>query len=149
MCRFKPADCRNRVVVRHVLAGREDGEHIAGERCRAGDTGKRGGRSVDLHQIERTGLEGEIALDRHRLPDTPAAPGANVPPELSACLPTVPTPMSMPPLFTLVRLELAIEPSTSNVPPLTAVAPVYGLMPDSVSVPVQSLSAPSCWCHPE
>jgi hypothetical protein len=32
-------------------------------------------------------------------------------------------PVSVPPLFTVVRLDGAIEPSTSSVPPLTAVRP--------------------------
>ena len=41
----------------------------------------------------------------------------------------------MAPLFTVTG-ELAIEPFTISVPALTAVAPEYVLMPDSVSVPV-------------
>jgi hypothetical protein len=62
-------------------------------------------------------------------------PGANVPPLLIVVAPTVPVPASMAPLFTVTG-ELAIEPFTISVPALTAVAPEYVLMPDSVSVPV-------------
>ena len=50
------------------------------------------------------------------------APGASVPP-LTATLPVVPVPPSVPPLFTVVA-EVAIDPPTSNVPPLIVVAPV-------------------------
>jgi hypothetical protein len=57
------------------------------------------------------------------VPGTPA-PGAKVPPLLTCVLPTVPVPPSVPPLFTLVRLDDAIEPFTSSVPPLTLVVPV-------------------------
>lgn len=48
--------------------------------------------------------------------------------------PTVPVPASRAPEFT-VTAEFAIEPFTISVPELTAVAPEYVLLPDSVSVP--------------
>ena len=47
-----------------------------------------------------------------------------MPPLLIWVLPTVPVPISVPPLLTVVRLDVAIEPSTSSVPRLTVVAPV-------------------------
>jgi hypothetical protein len=50
-------------------------------------------------------------------------PGASVPP-LIVVMGKVPTPLKVPPLFTVNPLEEAIEPSTSSVPPLTIVAPV-------------------------
>ncbi len=50
-------------------------------------------------------------------------PGASTPPAETLVVPTVPEPPSVPPLFT-VTFELAIEPLTRSVPPLTVVAPV-------------------------
>ena len=50
----------------------------------------------------------------------------NVPPDMIVAVAgsTVPVPVKVPPEFTVTLLELVIEPMTSNVPPLTAVAPV-------------------------
>jgi hypothetical protein len=53
----------------------------------------------------------------------PALPGASVPPAM-AVLPTVPLPASTAPGFTVVSEDNALQPSTTSVPPLTAVAPV-------------------------
>ena len=50
-----------------------------------------------------------------------ALPGASVPP-VTATLPTVPVPASVPPALTVVALT--IEPSTTSLPPFTVVAPV-------------------------
>src|SRR5215469_11329024 len=47
-------------------------------------------------------------------------PGAKMPPLLTSRLPTVPVPISMAPALTVVRLDDAIEPSTSSTPPFTA-----------------------------
>ena len=62
-----------------------------------------------------------------RLPCTVSVPielpGDSVPP-LMVVLPTVPVPPSVPPAFTVVVGEAAIEPFTSSVPPLTMVLPV-------------------------
>ena len=58
------------------------------------------------------------------VPGTPAAPGANVPPELICVLPTEPVPIRVAPFPTVVKLEEAIEPVTSSLPELTLVAPV-------------------------
>ena len=61
-----------------------------------------------------------------RLPCTVSVPielpGESVPP-LIVVLPIVPLPPMVPPALT-VRAELAIEPFTDSVPPLTVVAPV-------------------------
>ena len=57
------------------------------------------------------------------LPATPE-PGAKMPPLLICVAPTVPVPASVPPLFTLVRLDAAIEPFTKSVPASTVVVPV-------------------------
>src|ERR1700730_6944972 len=65
-----------------------------------------------------------------RLPDTvivpggPTGPGTRKPPVLTTVKPTVPLPRSAAPLFTVVRLDDAIEPFTINPPPLIVVAPV-------------------------
>jgi hypothetical protein len=55
-----------------------------------------------------------------------ALPGANVPPLMIVVVvgSTMPVPLSVPPEFTVTLLVLAIKPSTSSVPELTAVAPV-------------------------
>ncbi len=53
----------------------------------------------------------------------PALPGASVPPAI-AVLPTVPLPASVPPAFTVVSADNAVEPLTTSMPPLTVVAPV-------------------------
>jgi hypothetical protein len=58
------------------------------------------------------------------VPGVPAWPGANVPPELITAVPTLPVPVSVPPVLTLVRDEAAIDPSISNMPALILVAPV-------------------------
>jgi hypothetical protein len=50
-------------------------------------------------------------------------PGANELPALINRLPTVPMPERTAALLTVVRLELAIEPSTSSTPALTLVGP--------------------------
>jgi hypothetical protein len=50
-------------------------------------------------------------------------PGESVPPLLMVVLPMMPLPPMVPPALT-VRAELAIEPFTDSVPPLTVVAPV-------------------------
>ncbi len=49
-------------------------------------------------------------------------PGASAPPDI-AVLPTVPLPPSVPPAFTVVSDEVAVEPLTESVPALTVVAP--------------------------
>jgi hypothetical protein len=49
-------------------------------------------------------------------------PGANTPP-LIVVMPTEPVPFSVPPAFTVVIDEDAIEPLTVSVPPLIVVAP--------------------------
>ena len=53
----------------------------------------------------------------------PALPGARMPPVM-AVLPTVPLPASVPPAFTVVSDDNAVEPSTIRLPALTVVAPV-------------------------
>ena len=55
-----------------------------------------------------------------------ALPGASVPPLMIVVVAgsTVPLPDSVPPEFTVTLLVLAIEPSTSSVPPLMMVLPV-------------------------
>ena len=58
------------------------------------------------------------------VPGVPGVPGAKVPPLLTWVLPTVPAPTSVALLFTLVRLDAAIEPATISVPPLIVVGPV-------------------------
>jgi hypothetical protein len=50
-------------------------------------------------------------------------PGASVPP-LTVVSPTMPLPPSVPPAFTVVSADDAIEPFTESVPALTVVAPV-------------------------
>jgi hypothetical protein len=50
------------------------------------------------------------------------APGDSVPPTMTVG-PTVPLPPSVPLAFTVVRLDVAIEPFTSSVPAFTVVAP--------------------------
>jgi hypothetical protein len=50
-------------------------------------------------------------------------PGESVPPLPTVSPPMLPVPRSVPPEFT-VTAELAIEPFTTSVPALTAVAPV-------------------------
>ena len=56
------------------------------------------------------------------LPGIPHA-GAKVPPLLTASWPTVPVPVSAAPELTMSAHELAIEPVTFSVPPLTSVMP--------------------------
>ena len=69
-------------------------------------------------------MNDEAALHGERAEDAAAAlPGASVPPAM-AVLPTVPLPASVPPAFTVVSADVAVEPSTISVPPLTVVAPV-------------------------
>jgi hypothetical protein len=57
-------------------------------------------------------------------PGVPTGPGTRKPPLLTTVEPTVPLPSSAAPLFTVVRLDDAIEPFTIKAPPLTVVAPV-------------------------
>jgi hypothetical protein len=57
-------------------------------------------------------------------PAIPGRPGIKLPPFPIAVAPTVPVPPSVPPEPTVVRLEAAIEPLTSSMPPSTAVAPL-------------------------
>jgi hypothetical protein len=57
--------------------------------------------------------------------------------------PTVPVPMSAAPLFTVVKIDDAIEPSTISAPAFTVVGPVY------VLVPVIVAPVPFCWSAPE
>src|SRR5262249_12356999 len=56
------------VGARHIAPGREDSVHRTRERGAAAGRyiGARRSRGIDLHQIERTRLEGEIALYGHR-----------------------------------------------------------------------------------
>jgi hypothetical protein len=58
------------------------------------------------------------------LPGVPTGPGTRKPPVLMAVGPTVPLPLSAAPLFTVVRLDDAIEPFTISAPEFTVVAPV-------------------------
>ena len=51
-------------------------------------------------------------------------PGAKVPPEATVVPPTKPLPASSAPDATVVRLLVAIEPSTTSAPPSTSVVPV-------------------------
>jgi hypothetical protein len=78
--------------------------------------------------LPETSTRYAAALAITRLPCTVNVPielpGASVPPLLIAAEPTVPLPPSVPPAFTVVRIDVAIEPFTSNVPALTVVAPV-------------------------
>jgi hypothetical protein len=61
-----------------------------------------------------------------------ALPGASVPPLMMVVVavmmlvpaPTSSAPLKVPPAFTVTFDELAIEPSTSNVPAFTVVLPV-------------------------
>src|SRR5262249_52467201 len=53
------------VALPRVAAGCEHGLHGAGERCGA-HIGNRGGRGVDLHEVDRARLEREIAGYGHR-----------------------------------------------------------------------------------
>jgi hypothetical protein len=64
-----------------------------------------------------------------------ALPGASVPPLMIEVVAgsTTPVPLKVPPELTVTLDERAIEPSTSSVPPLTVVEPVYVL-----SVPVRT-----------
>jgi len=94
---------------------------------------------LSLHQVQRTGLEGEIACHHHGRPGVPL-PGAKMPPLAIVVLPTVPMPVSAPPAFTVVRLDDAMEPSTCRKPPLTIVVPVYVFVPERISVPVPVFS---------
>src|SRR4249919_1771042 len=58
------------------------------------------------------------------VPGVPTGPGTRKPPALTWVVPTVPLPRSAAPLFTVVRLDDAIEPFTISAPPLIVVAPV-------------------------
>ena len=51
-------------------------------------------------------------------------PGARKPPALMTVEPTVPVPRSAAPLFTVVRLDDAIEPFTISAPAATVVVPL-------------------------
>ena len=62
------------------------------------------------------------------VPGVPTGPGTRKLPVLTTVEPTVPLPRSAAPLFTVVRLDDAIEPFTIKAPPLTLVAPVYVLL---------------------
>jgi hypothetical protein len=57
-------------------------------------------------------------------PGVPTGPGMRKPPLLMAVGPTVPLPLSEAPLFTVVRLDDAIEPFTIRAPELIVVASV-------------------------
>ena len=57
------------------------------------------------------------------VPAAPGVPGANMPPAATVVGPTKPSPVRMPPAFT-VTAENAIEPFTSSTPPSTVVAPL-------------------------
>ena len=57
-------------------------------------------------------------------PGAPAGPGAKLPPALTMVEPTVPLPPNVAPLFTMVRPDRAIEPSTISAPAFTVVGPV-------------------------
>jgi hypothetical protein len=58
------------------------------------------------------------------VPGVSTGPGTRKPPVLMVVGPTLPLPLSMAPLFTVVRLDDAIEPSTNSTPPFTVVGPV-------------------------
>ena len=66
-----------------------------------------------------------------------ALPGESMPPALTCVAPTVPVPPRVPPLSTVVRLELAIEPLTISVPEET----VHGVVTVCVPVSVQVLAS--------
>ena len=65
-------------------------------------------------------------------------PGLTVEPLAIVSAPTVPAPASVAPLLTDTA-ELASDPLTSSVPALTVVPPLWGLVPDKVTVPVPCL----------
>jgi hypothetical protein len=56
-------DC---VLAGEVAARRKVGEHVPSQRGRTGYISDRRGRWIDLHEVKRTRLEGEVAGDRHR-----------------------------------------------------------------------------------
>ena len=58
------------------------------------------------------------------VPSTPAEPGARKPPAFTTVEPMVPLPRSAALLFTVVRLDDAIEPFTISAPAFTVVVPV-------------------------
>ena len=74
-------------------------------------------------------------------PAVSCGPGANMPPLVTCVLPTLPVPASVPPPFTLVRLDDAIEPFTIRAPASTVVTPVYVLAAERISVPCVTLTA--------
>ncbi|MCY1551941.1 hypothetical protein D9M68_883070 [compost metagenome] len=51
-------------------------------------------------------------------------PAASTPPDKTLVAPTVPEPVRVAPEKTVVRLDGAIDPETTNVPPSTSVLPV-------------------------
>ena len=69
-------------------------------------------------------------------------PGASVPPSMRVS-PTTPLPPSVPPAFTVVSDDEAMEPFTDNVPPLIVVAPVKVLRPSRICVPAPALVSDS------
>ena len=54
------------VLLRHIIAGEERRARAAVQRRGAGHIGKRRRRGIELHQIQRAGLEREIAGHGHR-----------------------------------------------------------------------------------
>lgn len=78
-----------------------------------------------------------------RVPAAELEPGFKVPPPAMVVVPTLPVPLKLAPLATLM-LEPEIEPVTFSVPALTVVVPENRLVPASVRVPPPCLmSAPT------
>jgi len=102
---------QNGVAVDKLSTRCEDGRHGASKRGGAAHIGGRGRRGIDLHDVERAGLECEIAGHGHL-----AGHPHWTPPALTTVEPTVPLPPSVAPLFTVVRLDDAIDPSTTSMP---------------------------------
>ena len=77
---------------------------------------------TDLDLVGRARVLGVVAVDLEGTNDGLELPGAIVP--LTMVVPTMPLPLSTPPLFTVVRLDDAIEPFTASSPALIVVPPV-------------------------
>jgi hypothetical protein len=111
-----------------ITSGSKYGLHCAGERrTAAGDHIRaRRGRWIDLHQIDRAGLESEIARDRHgagRIARRKGAAARNGGGAQGA------------------RAGERAGRITISVPALIAVAPEYVFVPVSVSLPVPVLTS--------
>src|SRR5262245_30469594 len=112
---------QNGVAAREIDAWEEDRRDGAVQRGVAAHIGPRSRQRVHLHDVESVALNCEIAGDRHgagRVAGNEEAAG------IDNVEPTVPLPRSTAPLFTVVRLDRAIEPSTTSAPAFTMVDPV-------------------------